>query len=99
MKVCVKCKKRPVHIKKRGLCSHCYQRFRDEHGPILKGNPNAVFNTHTSKEHQHGREVEFIRNYFTHDNWIYQPATFRFDGRGRVIGVLSGVTTRDREKP
>ena len=25
-------------------------------------------------------EIEFVRNYFTHNQWIYQPAIFRFDG-------------------
>ena len=26
------------------------------------------------------REVEFIKNFFSHSDWIHQPAQFRFDG-------------------
>lgn len=64
---------------KRGLCRLCYQKLRRKTGPFLKDNPERLLTPSTSKQHQHGREIEFIRSYFDHDNWIYQPASFRFD--------------------
>jgi len=79
--VCIECKEKPVFVKIRRLCQFCAQKFYREHGPILKGNPDAEFkNPKTDKQNQHGREVVFIRNFFDHNDWVYHPALFRFNG-------------------
>ena len=68
--LCICCKKREIQIKKRKLCGKCYgiKRYRRE----------LVTNTLTTK----GRivfkaEMDFVQSYFTHNNWLYQPANFR----------------------
>ncbi len=76
-KVCVKCKKKPIHNKKRGLCLNCYQHFQRSHGPILKGNPENYKSKTTISRKKYSSEIEFVRNYFDHSEWIYQPCMFR----------------------
>ena len=62
--VCEACGERPILIKKRGLCSVCYQKLRD-HGGLVPTLPAQK------------RELDFVQAYFNHKNWISQPATFR----------------------
>lgn len=64
VELCVRCKQKPVHIKKRSLCSNCYQLER-------RKTPQGRYLV------RHQGEVDFVRNYFNHKNWIYQPAIFR----------------------
>ena len=73
IKMCIECKERPVLIKKRGLCRNCYQRLKRT-GIIMSSNSakGIVIDAHE-------REIEFIKNYFTHGDWRYKPAFFRFD--------------------
>jgi hypothetical protein len=33
----------------------------------------------TLQKYDTNAEVEFIKNFFTHNNWLYQPTMFRFD--------------------
>jgi len=71
--LCIECQDKPIFVKKRGLCSSCYQRFRlDE----IKGG-NRLRNVIIPEE---SREIIFIKNFFTHKNWIHHPAVFRLNG-------------------
>jgi len=78
IKMCIECKERPVENKKRGLCNRCYQRLRDS-GSILGHEPFEDLSMPTRAKIAHAREIEFIKNYFSHPNWVYRPALFRTD--------------------
>ena len=73
MEKCIECKERPIQIKKRKLCYRCYGRLRAR-GTLPE------LSTFRNTPIYHIAEMDFIKNYFTHDNWIYQPANFRLDG-------------------
>ena len=60
--LCSCCKKEPIYIKSTKLCKKCY---------YIKYKENRK-----NKEIRHRAEVLFIQTYFTHNNWIYQPAIF-----------------------
>lgn len=74
---CVSCKKRPVDIKKRQLCITCYQ--RDKHLAAFRGVEAEIgkirCNT-TVVRHENDSKILFIKNYFSHKNLIFHPATF-----------------------
>lgn len=75
MELCVECNERPVYIKKRKLCNVCYgklQRSGINLSPLSKA-PGTIAKNRTAKE------LEFVKNYFDHKDWIYHPALFRFD--------------------
>lgn len=71
MEMCRVCKERPVHIKKSGLCSRCYQRSRvgprplgPTHNRIGAAAPPMTRN-----------EVNYAREYLQ-PGWVFHPATF-----------------------
>jgi len=76
--VCVECNEHKILIKKRGLCSRCYQRLRNVTGGFK--NETSKVSMVTENKYNSYRELEFVKNYFTHKNWVYQPALFRFNG-------------------
>lgn len=94
MDLCVECKKRPVQNKKRRICYRCYSRLR------AKGVLDNLA-TFQNTPVYHIAETDFIKNYFTHVNWIYQPATFRlndvsytpdfYDGESNVFIEVAGT--------
>lgn len=72
--ICISCKERPIQVKKWRRCQRCYQRYRLKkvsryHNGRVMGVPIHYVS-----------EVDFIRIFFNHNNWMYQPANFRFDG-------------------
>jgi len=69
---CIKCGERPVHVKKRGLCRICYARFY--YKSVRSNHPLIDSRIYYSSE------IEFIKNFFNHQNWIYHPAVFRLNG-------------------
>jgi len=73
-KLCVKCGGKPIHNKGRSLCVNCYQYLQRTGG--LHANP-AQFRT--VMQHHTRRDMLFIKNFFTHNDWVYQPAIFYFD--------------------
>ncbi len=94
-KVCIRCKKRPFAVKKHKLCSACYQRW------YMQLKKKRGFKIPNYKI-QHESEVEFIKNFFTHTNWIHHPAIFRmsktryepdfYDGERGVFIEVAGTT-------
>jgi len=101
IEMCIKCKKLPVHIKKRGLCRKCYSAERKKNGPFLKGVKGHSYTGASKKGHKINREFEFIKNYFNHNNWAYQPCLFRmgsekytpdfYDGERNVFIEVAGT--------
>lgn len=87
--LCIKCKKNPVFIKKRSLCVSCYQKEYRKRTTEMK------------KSHFSCTELDFIKNFFTHNNWTFQPAIFRleqdrytpdfYDGERNVFIEVSGT--------
>ena len=65
---CSKCGKGIV--KARGLCAKCYTKARRDSAGTARVGKSAVT-----------REVEFIKNYFTHTNWVHHPGIFRMGGQ------------------
>lgn len=77
--LCIECKKRPIEIKKRQLCRYCYQILRKQTGAFL--NPEThQFTKQTIRKHKLSREIEFIKNFFSHTNYTHQPAVFKLNG-------------------
>lgn len=74
--ICIKCKKRPVYIKSRGLCQSCVSLFYYERRGQNKSEPSRYNKVRFSKE------MDFVKNFFHHNNWMYQPAYFRLNGGG-----------------
>lgn len=73
--MCIDCQERPIAIKKRQLCSRCYNAFQKRHGPILTFETRVMANASTK------REIEFIKNFFKGaTSWLHHPAIFRFNG-------------------
>ena len=65
MSKCIECDERKIEVTKRSMCRRCYQRFINSGGLVKK-----VFDS----------EAEFIKNHFTHKNWIYEPVRFKLNG-------------------
>ena len=69
-----------MEIKKWTLCKQCYSRLyqRNQRGNFRKGDftPGNVF----GEVHGWKNEMEFIKIFFNHKNWIYEPAMFKSNG-------------------
>ncbi len=90
--ICNEAKK--IYCQKRRMCASCYQIWYKQ-----KDKPNA------KQRYQdkifHLTEVEFIKNFFTHQNWVYQPANFRvnhhrycpdfYDGERNIYIEVAGT--------
>lgn len=73
--LCIVCKEREIKIKSRKLCGKCYsEKWNNQEF----GNFNPRLKPITLDG-----EFIFIRNYFKHNNWINQPATFKFKNGAR----------------
>ncbi len=78
--LCIECKERPILVKKRHLCQRCYQNFRNSNRGLSIISPNHEFMVQTEEKKEHQGEIDFIKNFFKHKNWIHQPGLFRLDG-------------------
>lgn len=79
IEVCIECKKRPVYIKKRMLCTRCYCAFRRKEGFLLNKKDHVFCHPVLKRQSSNG-EILFIQNYFDHKEWVHHPAIFYFDG-------------------
>ncbi len=73
--LCGKCNEREVRIRKWGVCLCCYQK----HYAGMRNNSQdktAMCQT-TVKKYDSDGESEFIKNFFLHKDWQYQPTTFK----------------------
>lgn len=77
--MCIECHERPVYIKKRSLCSRCYQALKQKESRMAHRQFEDL-SYRTQTKIIHAREIEFIKNYFHHTNWVYQPTLFRLNG-------------------
>jgi len=68
--ICINCKTKPVFIQKRRLCKECYRLFYN----------NKLLQPLKNTRIYHVSEIEFIKTFFKHQNWIYHPAIFRLNG-------------------
>jgi hypothetical protein len=71
----------------RGMCRKCYgHEYRK--GTYSGGNPYKKGTTRNPSttgllRAEHASEIRFIKNYFTHKDYIYQPAMFHLGDAGR----------------
>ena len=77
--LCINCNKKPVKVKKRRLCQGCYniiryQEYKEKMVEFRKREGLTVNQMFCS-------EVEFIRNFFTHNNWVFHPCSFNLNGQ------------------
>lgn len=106
--MCKRCKKAPIKIIRSQLCMPCY-RYVYNRSTRTTGKNNSVL--HYARLIRSRREVEFIKNFFTHKNWYYLPAIFRwkkwryepdfYDGARNVFIEVAGTRqafSANREK-
>ena len=74
---CIECKEREIFIKKRSLCYPCYQRLREAG---MTGKEFSPTSSVTIKKIKQVGEINFIKNFFTNDEWIYEPCMFYLSG-------------------
>ena len=86
---CIKCKKEPVYIKKRQLCRFCYGRLVRQEGRLSLIDRGEVSHR-IAQNDQQKREVQFIKNYFRHNNWHYSPALFHLNGENYTPDFYDG---------
>ena len=77
METCIVCKQNPIVIKKRSLCAKCYQAFRKKRGRLLT--KESLYCEKAEEVRANRGEVDFIKNFFKHQYWYYQPALFRIN--------------------
>lgn len=68
--LCIQCKTKLVVIKKVKLCKRCYSQARYSRYKKRTGYGYVRYSS----------EIEFIKNFFTHKNWLYHPTIFRMNG-------------------
>lgn len=100
-KLCIKCKENPIQIKKRDLCFRCYQRLRRKEGNLINKTTHSFLTKKTEIKYAVAAEIEFIKNFFSHQNWIYHPGIFRlndskyapdfYDGERNIFIEVSGT--------
>ena len=66
---CTACGSADIYNAKRQLCRKCYGKYYNQ------GRKDKIITEEKAVLHE--REIEFIKNYFKHTNWVYSPATFR----------------------
>lgn len=63
--LCKNCNEREIAYKKAELCAKCYNNKRNE--------------AKRRGKLRHSSEIEFIKNFYNHNNWYHEPITFRLD--------------------
>ena len=101
--LCVVCNERPVENKKRKLCFRCYAKIRKQelkHGESIPLERIAC--PTTEQKYRTAREMEFIKQFFKHGQWFYEPCLFRlsngtsyqpdfYDGARNVFIEVAGT--------
>jgi len=79
--ICMGCnKEKYMYCQKRMLCNTCYALWYREHQK--NDERKKPHSRYLGDKIHHSTEIEFIKNFFEHKNWIYQPAFFRLNGGG-----------------
>lgn len=85
MELCLDCNKEEIKVKKWKLCKRCYQRKYTK-GALYGGLPFSASLERKCKPTQMriliDREFEFVRNFFSHDEWIRHPCVLRLSDNG-----------------
>lgn len=72
--MCGECKVSTVAIAKYGLCMKCYQKA---YRAGKKPDATTKDCSRTIISESHAREIQFIKNFFDHPQWIHHPAIFK----------------------
>lgn len=78
--LCIECQKKKISIKKRSLCRRCYGKFQRDNRKGFPINPIHQFTMKTVENKEVHGEIEFIKSFFSHTNWLHHPALFRLGG-------------------
>ncbi len=76
--LCRLCKENPIFIRKRKLCRDCYYDWYRGCSKTPKKHPGFLQKAQLPLI-QHYREIEFIKIFFNHKDWLYHPVIFRAD--------------------
>lgn len=81
----------------RDMCRKCYGvEYRrgtySDGNPYKKGTPRNP-SPSWARRVEHAAEIMFIKNYFTHKEYIYQPAMFYLEGAGRYTPDFYNLRT------
>ena len=90
MGLCIECKERPIYIKKRRLCSLCYGRIQRREKKLIR--PDHDYCSRTTAKIAYDSEILFIKNFFSHSNWLFRPTTFRLNGTNYSPDFYDGET-------
>ena len=77
--MCIQCRKKQIYIRKHGLCKSCYAKYRNTKDYIAVRDRKYT-SKQTENKIKHDSEMSFIKKFFNHKNWLYQPAIFRLNG-------------------
>lgn len=86
--ICKVCKKLPVVIKKYQMCLRCYQKER-KNGTMGNATKEIVSRPTENKEGW-VREMEFVKCFFVHSNWVHRPGIFRMNGTSYAPDFYDG---------
>ena len=97
MDLCKECHERAVFCKKRQLCVRCYHEARKRAGGfpptgLYTGLGRNTFEKYRKKRNVNLREMEFVRQYFSHRNWLPQPVTFHLPAFNYTPDFFDGET-------
>ena len=79
--LCIECEVGQVYVRKHGLCSKCYAKWYRKNrlnGSVL--NADHKYCKATLRKYKTLGEIAFIKNYFTHKKWTYEPCNFKLNG-------------------
>ena len=86
---CIKCKEAEIAVKKYKLCSKCYgDAYRN--GKLNRYYKMDLCDASVAK-HEHASEINFIKNYFKHQNWILHPVCFKLNNLSYTPDFYDGV--------
>ena len=81
---CGKCGENPIYIVKWGLCQPCYGRlkraqYKAPRSAISLLNKKRFNLSRAIDRHENKGEVEFVKTFFTHPDWVHKPLRFRLN--------------------
>ena len=78
---CIQCHEREIVIKKRQLCLLCAGRFYRGHleKPFHERIKTLSQSRATLTKYEMFAEINFVKEFFTHKNWVHHPAIFHLN--------------------
>jgi len=74
--ICKACERNEVHVQKWELCKKCYMKWWQTWKAQPEGAKPGFYKPESTRPTK-VKELEFLRNFFTHNKWLYEPVTFK----------------------